>query len=195
VAQRRARYTGWEFVGSSIVPSQRLRSQLQFQPIRSLAVFNLVRTRISIPAASNTALTCILLVEDNPADVLLVREALDEHGVDCDLVTAIDGEEAIRYLDGVEVGTNGPPALIILDLNLPRRSGGEVLRHIRMGNQCSQIPVVILSSSEDARDKQLAVDLGVTGYIRKPSDLKEFMTIGGLLKEILSKAREGHLSD
>jgi CheY-like chemotaxis protein len=130
----------------------------------------------------------ILLVEDNPADVTLVREALDEHAVEADLIVISNGEDAFRFIDAVALGTAACPSLIILDLNLPRRSGREILAHFRKAAGCTDVPVVILTSSDAPRDREQTAALGATHYIRKPSNLEEFMAIGALLKAMLGVA-------
>jgi CheY-like chemotaxis protein len=136
--------------------------------------------------AAHPGFATILLVEDNPADVLLLREALTSHDVRSSLFIANDGDEAIRFLDDIEATQLPCPDLVVLDLNLPRRSGFEVLQKVRCGERCREKPVVILSSSEAARDREQAARLGASCYIHKPSSLKDFMAIGGQLKAILS---------
>jgi CheY-like chemotaxis protein len=127
----------------------------------------------------------IVLVEDNPADVLLLREALASRGVESSLFVASDGDEAIRFIDEIEKTRLRCPDLIILDLNLPRKSGFEVLQKVRSTSRCCETPVVILSSSGAARDREQAAQLGASYYIRKPSTLKDFLAIGAQLKSIL----------
>ncbi len=128
----------------------------------------------------------IILVEDNPADVLLFREALASNAVDPRLYIARDGDEGIRLLDKIDSAGIPCPDLIVLDLNLPRRSGFEVLSRVRSSRRCGETPVVILSSSAAATDRDRAARLGASSYIRKPSTLSEFLSIGARLKEILS---------
>jgi chemotaxis family two-component system response regulator Rcp1 len=127
----------------------------------------------------------ILLVEDNPGDVLLIRECLEEHQVACELFVASDGEKAMDYIDGFEKEGGTLPALVILDLNLPRRSGREVLQRMRENPVWSNIPAVILSSSGELKDQQETASLGASKYIRKPSNLDAFIAIGGVLKCML----------
>lgn len=132
----------------------------------------------------------VMLVEDNPADVALVQEALREHAVDCCLTVVNDGERAIQHILRVERAEADLPALIVLDLNLPRRPGFEVLAAVRASATCSLVPVVILSSSMAARDIQQARELGATDYIHKPMDLEEYLTVGAMLKQMLARSAE-----
>jgi DNA-binding response OmpR family regulator len=128
----------------------------------------------------------IVLIEDNPGDVRLVRESLQEHCVDCELLVLGDGEKATRYIEEMERSDDPCPALLVLDLNLPKRNGREVLRRVREGSRCSDVPVVVLTSSAAEQDKMDVAALGATQYIRKPLDLEEFMNIGSMLKAFLS---------
>ena len=126
----------------------------------------------------------ILLVEDNPADVGLVREALEEHASACELIVITDGESAIEFLrDVAGKGTQGPD-LIVLYLNLPRRTGREVLEFIRSSSKFTEVPIVILSSSDGRKDRDDATRLGATRYIRKPSRLEEFIKLGAVFKQL-----------
>lgn len=127
----------------------------------------------------------IVLVEDNPADVLLLREALASNEVNPRLYVARDGEEGIRLVEAVDEGRIPCPDLIVVDLNLPRKSGFEVLQRVRSSWRCGEKPVVILSSSFAPTDRESASRLGATSYIRKPSSLGEFLSIGGTLKGML----------
>jgi CheY-like chemotaxis protein len=128
----------------------------------------------------------ILLVEDNPADVLLIREALEEHSIRADIYVLSDGEKAVRFVETEAKGL-AHPDLVILDLNLPRKTGREVLQHIRASETLGKVRVVVLSSSDAPRDMEESFRLGITKYIRKPSSLPEFMKIGGVLRELLTK--------
>lgn len=125
-------------------------------------------------------------MEDNPADVLLIREALEEHSIRADIYVLSDGEKAVRFVES-EAKDLPNPDLIILDLNLPRKTGKEVLQHIRASEKLGAVRVVVLSSSDAPRDMEESFRLGITRYIRKPSSLPEFMKIGGMLRELLAK--------
>lgn len=131
----------------------------------------------------------LLLVEDSPADVFLVKEAMREEGLSFNLNVANDGESAMRILDLVDAGPeNAAPNLLLLDVNVPRRTGIEVLERLRRSPRCGKIPVVIISSSDSPADRRLAHDMGATAYFRKPSNLEDFMKLGQLVRRLHDEA-------
>jgi chemotaxis family two-component system response regulator Rcp1 len=115
----------------------------------------------------------ILLVEDNPGDVRLTREALHESKVHNNLHVARDGIEAMAYLRNGNV----LPDIILLDLNMPRMSGHEVLREIKQDPDLAKIPVVVLTTSQDETDIEMAYALHANCYINKPVDMDQFVKI------------------
>lgn len=127
----------------------------------------------------------ILLIEDNLADATLVREALEEHRVEGELLIIGDGDKAIRYIQTLDTRPDRCPDLIIVDLNLPRRSGREVLQTIRQSTTCRNATVVILSSSDAQQDRAESMKLGANQYIRKPLRLEEFLELGAVFKAML----------
>ena len=131
----------------------------------------------------------ILLIEDNIADVGLVREALMEHNVEADLVVISDGDYAIQFIDNLDGQAGECPDLVILDLNLPKRPGRDVLESIRKNSKCQEARVAILSSSDAAEDKADALKLGAHHYVRKPLRLAEFLDLGGFFKQMLAASR------
>jgi len=131
----------------------------------------------------------ILLAEDNPADIYLIRTALAEHGVDLPLEVVNDGKEVLQLL-GREAISKDPLKLIILDLNLPRHDGIEILQQVRDSEHLSAIPVVVLTSSDSPRDRVVASQLGATRYLRKPSNLEEFLGLGAVFKELLQPSHQ-----
>jgi len=128
----------------------------------------------------------ILLAEDNPADVYLIREALREHGVDCTLRVASDGTDVLHIISAEQSRPEAQRlALIILDLNLPRHDGIEILQRLQETPELAHVPVVILTSSDSPRDRLIANQLGAKRYLRKPSSLEEFLNLGAVFKDLL----------
>jgi CheY-like chemotaxis protein len=120
----------------------------------------------------------VLLVEDNPADVRLTCEALRETSLDCDMKTVSDGEEAISYLRRRgEYAEADRPDLILLDLNLPRKSGREVLSEVKRDPTLSSIPVVVLSTSRATSDIAACYDMHANAYVAKPTDYDQFLRL------------------
>ena len=118
----------------------------------------------------------ILLVEDNPNDVLLTERAFKQSKIANQLQVVRDGAEALDYLLGPEAGTPArpAPALVLLDLKLPKVDGLEVLRRVRQNERTRLLPVVILTSSKEERDILRGYDGGANSYIRKPVDFTQF---------------------
>ena len=120
----------------------------------------------------------ILLVEDNPGDVRLTREALREGKIHNNLAVVEDGVEALRYLRREEPYEGATrPDVILLDLNLPRKDGREVLEEVKADASLRTIPVVVLTSSEAERDVVRAYDLHANCYVTKPVDLEQFINV------------------
>jgi CheY-like chemotaxis protein len=120
----------------------------------------------------------ILLVEDNPGDVRLTREALKEAKVRNELHVATDGVEALAFLRREGVHKKAVrPSLVLLDLNLPRKNGREVLAEMKEDPDLRRIPVVILTTSQAEQDIVKAYDLHVNCYINKPVDLEQFLQV------------------
>ena len=131
----------------------------------------------------------ILLIEDAEPDVFLVREALRQAGISCNLNVLDDGEKAIEFIDRLDRNDGAIcPSLVLLDLNLPKRTGDQILQHIRKSERCRAVPVVIVTSSDSPKDKHATNELGATGYFRKPSRLDEFMKLGTLVRGLLNRA-------
>ena len=131
----------------------------------------------------------ILLAEDNPADVYLIREALREHQVANRIEVASEGRTVLDIISPEAPGGSAKRfGLIILDLNLPLHDGIEILRRLRASSDNSGPPVVVLTSSDSPRDRLLANELGATRYLRKPSNLEQFLSLGAAFKELLEGA-------
>ena len=122
--------------------------------------------------------TNILLIEDNPGDVRLTQEAFREGALHVKLDVVMDGVEALRYLRQDPTYPNADtPDLILLDLNLPKKDGREVLQEIKSDPQLKRIPVVILTTSNAEQDILKAYNLHVNCYINKPVDFDRFFEI------------------
>jgi len=120
----------------------------------------------------------ILLVEDNPGDVRLAVEALKDAKVHNNLSAVTDGEEALAFLRREGKYADSPrPDLILLDLNLPRKDGREVLLEIKQDPRLKRIPVVILTTSQAEEDILKAYNLSANCYIAKPVDLEQFIKV------------------
>lgn len=129
----------------------------------------------------------VLLVEDSPADIYIVRESLKKYMKEVDLQVLNDGEKAFDLIEATEADDSAlPPAILILDLNLPKRSGQEILQRVRTSRKLARIPVVIFTSSDSPQDRAETTRLGATAYFRKPADLEEFMCIGKVVQSVLT---------
>lgn len=120
----------------------------------------------------------ILLVEDNPGDARLMREALAHDGTPSKLAVVEDGDQALRYLHRNDPFSEAVrPDLIFLDLNLPKKDGREVLAEVKADESLKRIPVIVLTTSEADRDVQRAYDLHANCYVKKPTDLDEYLDV------------------
>jgi two-component system response regulator len=128
----------------------------------------------------------ILLVEDNPADVQITRRALRESAMPVNLMVARDGEEAVEYLlrkgKFAEDANWQRPHLILLDLNLPRLTGRQVLERIRASADLRTIPVVVLTTSRRLEDVRDMYNAGANTYIEKPQDFNRFVEVLELIQ-------------
>jgi CheY-like chemotaxis protein len=128
----------------------------------------------------------ILIVEDNRADVFLICDAIESAGIPADLHVVPNGEDAILFLDAADSDPSAPrPALVILDIKLPRKPGREVLQHLRNSSNYAATPVIVVTSSDSAGDREDMGRLGVREYFRKPSDYPTFMKLGGIVRGML----------
>ncbi len=120
----------------------------------------------------------ILLVEDNPGDADLTCESLSESVLQPDISVAVDGEDAIHYLlrEGKYADVDQPD-LIVLDLNLPKMDGREVLATVKKHEKLRLVPIVVLTTSDAERDVMQSYSLGANCYVTKPVDLKAFQSV------------------
>jgi CheY-like chemotaxis protein len=126
----------------------------------------------------------ILLVEDNPADVRLLQEAFRESPEPYELHTVMDGEAAMDFLHRRNEHADKPrPDLVLLDINLPKRNGHDVLQMLKQTPGLIRIPVLMLTSSDSATDIAKAYDCHANAYIRKPTDMSNYFKVVAAVKQ------------
>lgn len=128
----------------------------------------------------------VLLVEDNVADVELVREALSCCDLQHEMEVASDFEEARQFIEQIGVSETRPD-VVLMDLNLPKGSGLDLLRMLRAKPGGHNVPVVVVSSSNAPSDRARAAEYNVKDYFRKPADIDEFMKLGPMVRSIVGK--------
>jgi CheY-like chemotaxis protein len=127
---------------------------------------------------SSVEVVDVLLVEDDPGDVLMTREAFEHHKLRNNLHVVADGVEALQFLRREGEHADAPrPGLVLLDLNLPRKDGREVLAEIKSDESLRSIPVVVLTTSEAEEDILRSYDLHANAYVTKPVDFDRFIDI------------------
>ena len=126
----------------------------------------------------------ILLVEDNDADIYLFRRALAAAGLSAELTVMNDGAAALAFVRDGDV-----PDIAVLDLNLPKHGGLQILQAIRERNDWSGVPIAVMSSSMSPAEQAMTTQLHVTRYIRKPPDLDSFLRIGNTVKDMLQESK------
>lgn len=126
---------------------------------------------------SNTTLSpsTILYIDDDGDDCLILKSSMEDLGNKAKLVFASDGEEAIQYLNSI--APSSFPALIVLDLNMPRWDGKRTLRYLKSQPHLAAIPVVVLSTSENKTEKDACAELGAASYFRKPYHYSDYKNI------------------
>jgi DNA-binding response OmpR family regulator len=136
----------------------------------------------------------VLLVEDNAGDRRLVRDALCGQQLEINVHECSDVEQAIGYVQRIGVAAGTPaPDIVILDLNLPKGDGVDVLQAVRASPHTTHIPIVVMSSSDSDKDRVKATTAGGTLYFVKPFDLDEFMRLGTLVRDLLEEQQRSCL--
>ena len=147
--------------------------------IRTKAGGNVKRSALTRPYS-------ILIVEDNGSDVFLLERALNRQHITFELTHLRDGGEALAFIRREGRYANSPrPDLILVDLNLPKIDGEDVIREVRNARHLDGVPACVWSSSESMRDRESLNRLGVDQFIFKPSGLEQFMQIGKTLQDLL----------
>ena len=130
----------------------------------------------------------ILVAEDNYADVILFQEALRQHQIEHRLHVVTDGQSALQFVAQMGTSPEMPcPDLMLLDLNLPKVDGPTILRAFRKHPECAHTPVIVVTSSDAERDRNIVAEFHATRYFRKPSDFDAFMELGQLIREVVDR--------
>jgi DNA-binding response OmpR family regulator len=128
----------------------------------------------------------IVVIEDNDSDVFLLERALKLQNVQFEIVRLLNGREALKFIRREGVYAEAPiPNLILMDLNLSKYTGEDILREIRAARHLAGVPVCAWSSSQSIRDRSTLEELGVSQFITKPAGLDQFLAIGILIKDLL----------
>jgi DNA-binding response OmpR family regulator len=144
---------------------------------------------VGLKDASAVGAARILVIEDNVSDVFLLNRALKKQDFRFELIHLLNGGEALAFIRRQGAYAEAAiPDLILMDLNLSKYTGEDILREIRAARHLAGVPVCVWSSSQSRRDKSLLQDLGVSQFITKPSGLDQFMEIGKTIKDLLSGA-------
>jgi two-component system, chemotaxis family, response regulator Rcp1 len=139
---------------------------------------------------SNVPAARILVIEDNGSDVFLLNRALKKQDMHFELVHLLNGTEALAFIRRQGAYADAAiPNLILLDLNLAKYTGEDILREIRSARHLDRVPVCVWSSSRSQRDEALLKELGVAHFITKPAGLGQFMEIGKTIKDLLAGSR------
>jgi DNA-binding response OmpR family regulator len=145
---------------------------------------------VSLKYAAVLGAAQILVIEDNSSDVFLLQRALRKQDLRFELIHLADGGQALAFIRRQGAYTDAAiPNLILLDLNLSKYSGEDILREIRSAGHLGGVPVCVWSSSRSRRDEARLKELGVSQFIAKPAGLDQFMEIGGILKDLLAAPR------
>ena len=130
----------------------------------------------------------ILVVENSKSDLFLIREALETAQIDAEVHVVQDGHAAMLFIDEAEQDSAAPRLdLVLLDLNLPKKSGSEVLQHLRKSGRLHDAPVLVVSTAEMVKERSALTELAISGYFRKPSEYTEFMKLGMMVKGVLQR--------
>jgi two-component system, chemotaxis family, response regulator Rcp1 len=120
--------------------------------------------------------------------VYLIQRAIEGTSLPIDFHIVRDGQQAVQFFDQADADATKPcPDIVILDINLPKKQGGDVLKHMRSRSRCAQAHVIVVSTSDSERDREFMKGLGADGYFRKPSEFDEFMKLGDLVKGVLTR--------
>jgi two-component system, chemotaxis family, response regulator Rcp1 len=125
------------------------------------------------------------VVEDNVADVFLVKEAVAAAKLDIDVYFFSDGEEILQFLAQIDEDSVRCPELLLLDLNIPKKDGFEVLSYLRSSKHCASMRVVIMTSSSARADREKSASFNVDSYFNKPGTYAGFLALGDVIRELI----------
>ena len=132
----------------------------------------------------------VVLIEDNEADVYLLRKGFEQTGLSIKVTVIEDGAEALAFTRGEGKYQGAPvPDLAVIDLNLPKKGGIEILEAMRRSERLSAVPVVIMTSSASPSDQRLMESFGVAQFLTKPADLDAFLQMGAVVTDLLAKGK------
>jgi DNA-binding response OmpR family regulator len=126
-----------------------------------------------------------VVAEDNVGDVFLVKEAVAAAKIDVDLYFMPDGDEVLQFFVQIDEGVVRCPELLLLDLNLPRADGFEVLSYLRNSKQCAAMRVVVMTSSSARSDRERSASFGIDLYFTKPGSYNEFLRLGDIIRKLV----------
>jgi len=134
----------------------------------------------------------VIVIEDNVSDVFLLERALNKQDLRVELIHLADGDQALAFVRREGAFSHvASPSLILIDLNLPKHNGEDILREIRGARHLTGIPVCAWSSSQSRQDQALLMEMGVARFVTKPSGLDQFMEIGKIIKDLLAARVDG----
>ncbi len=146
-----------------------------------------LQSEVSVPYLPPIPAARILVVEDNGSDVFLLKRALNKRQLRFDLVHLVNGADALAFVRRQRPFADAAaPDLILVDLNLSKYTGEEIVREIRGATHLGGVPVCVWSSSQSRRDEAIFKELGVCRFITKPSGLDQFMEIGEIIEDLLA---------
>lgn len=150
----------------------------------------IAQAEITIRYAPPVPVARILVVEDNDSDVFLLERALNKHHLRSELIHLSNGADALSYIRRQKAYAQvAAPDLILVDLNLSKHNGEEIVREIRSTPYLDGVPVCVWSSSQSARDAAIFRELGISRFITKPSGLDQFMEIGEIILDLLTGSK------
>ena len=135
---------------------------------------------------ANQSRPAIVVAEDNIGDIFLVQEAIAAHNLDVNIYVMNDGAEVMTFFRQLDADSITCPNILLLDLNIPKADGFQVLSFLRASKRCRWIPVVVMTSSGAQADREKSSSFDVNAYFVKPSNVADFYAIGGILHRLLS---------